>query len=692
MATIASMIVKIGADISNFNKNIEKARTTLNKTASNMKNIGSTLTTSVSLPIIGIGIGSVKMSADFEQAMANAASVSGATAEEFEKMKQVAREMGATTAFSAKEAGDAMYYMASAGWKANQMAEAIQPTLDLAAATQSDLAFTTDTVIATLNQFGMESKDTSKVTNVFAAAIGNSQATLEKLSYSMRYVGPVANSLGYSLEETTAALMGLYNAGFKGEQAGTVLRGALSRLMNPSKEAMEAISSLGLTFDQVNPATNSLADIIGILAQKGIDTATAVQLFGQEAGPGMMALINQGKDALIGYQDAITGTNAAGEMAKKQLDTLKGRFKILWSQISEVAIQIGDILIPIISDLVTNYIQPAVQWFSNLSDSVKKKILVVGLLVAAIGPLLLIIGQVISVVSALAGVFSFLASPIGLIVAAIVALAAVFIYLWNTSEEFRNAVLAIWEEIKTFGLELWNQLKVAFADIWNSIQETALAIWGEIQTFWENWGGTILAIGEGIWNQIKIVIETAINLVKDIIGLVLAIIRGDWEEVWNRIKSIGETIWNTITNTFENFKSTLVNIWESVKDKVLGVWDGIWKGIKEFINKIIRAMNGMIDGLNKLNFKIPKWIPGLGGKSFGLNIPHIPMLAEGGIVSKPTLAMIGEAGPEAVVPLDKYNNGQPVVYVYVTMDGEEISNKVDVRLGKNMLGLRGGAY
>lgn len=666
MATIATMVVKIGADISKFQKNLEKARSTLDKTASNMKKIGGTLTTSVTLPIVGMGAGAVKMAADFEQAMANAASVSGATAEEFERMKKVAREMGATTAFSAKEAGDAMYYMASAGWKADQMAEAIKPTLDLAAATQSDLAFTTDTVIATLNQFGLEAKDTGRVTNVFAAAIGNSQATLEKLSYSMRYVGPVANSLGYSVESTTAALMGLYNAGYKGEQAGTVLRGALSRLMNPSKDAMEAIASLGLTFEQVNPATNSLADIIGLLGQKGIDTATAIKLFGQEAGPGMMALINQGKDALIGYEAAITGTDAASVMAVKQLDTMKGQLKILWSAISEVAIQFGEILIPVLRDLVTQYIQPAVQWFSNLSDEIKKKILIVGALVAALGPLFLIIGQVISVVSALIGVFSslgvamaILTGPIGLTVAAIAGLIAIFIRLWKTNEEFRNAVLAIWEEIKSFGIEVWNLLKDSLAQIWDGIKQVFEVFLHDLQVFWNNWGGVITAVAQTVWGAIKTIITTTIKVITDVINIALGLLSGDWERVW-----------------------------QGMKDFVSDIWNGIWNIIKGFINLIIKGINAMIRGLNKLKFSIPDWVPVIGGKSFGINIPQIPMLAEGGIVTKPTLAMVGEAGPEAVVPLDKYNNNthnnRPII---IYLDGKKIYEGIDDYLGSRLVAL-----
>lgn len=123
--------------------------------------------------------------------MANAASVSGATGEEFEKMTALAREMGKTTVFSASEVADAMYYMASAGYKVEQMSASIAPILNLASATQSELAFTTDSVISTLNQFGLKASDAERVTNVFASAIGNSQATLEKLGYSMMYVGPL---------------------------------------------------------------------------------------------------------------------------------------------------------------------------------------------------------------------------------------------------------------------------------------------------------------------------------------------------------------------------------------------------------------------------------------------------------------------------------------------------------------------
>ena len=201
-------------------------------------------------------------------------------------MKENSREMGAQTVFSASDAADAMYYMASAGYKVDQMADSIKATLDLAAATQSDLAFTSDVVISTLNQFGMEASDASRVTNTFAAVIGASQATMEKLAYSMRYVGPIANSLGYSVEETAGALGILYNAGFQGEQAGTVLRSAMSRLLKPTAEMKNGVTQsasggvykitvgAGNYYLAINYAAQSVSSSISFAQAESITTNT----------------------------------------------------------------------------------------------------------------------------------------------------------------------------------------------------------------------------------------------------------------------------------------------------------------------------------------------------------------------------------------------------------------------------------
>jgi len=317
---------------------------------------------------IGITIGlkdAIDTFATFEQSMANAAAVSGATGEELQKMTNLAREMGKETRFSAREAADAMYYMASAGYKAADMESSLASVLKLASATHTELAATTDTVIATLNMFQLQSEQASRVADVFAASIGNSQATMDKLAYSMRYVGPVAHSLGWSLEETTAALSMLYNTGLQGEQAGTVLRGALSQILNPTNNVISTLKELGLTYDDINPSTRTFAEILGTLKSKAITTAQATALFGTEAGPGMIALIGAGQEKLKEYTEMLENAKgAADKMAATMDDTLAGAFDRLRSAAGDVKIAFVERLKPHLLRFVT--------WFTGRMPGIEK--------------------------------------------------------------------------------------------------------------------------------------------------------------------------------------------------------------------------------------------------------------------------------------------------------------------------------
>ncbi len=417
MATsIGRLFAIIGADTSEWDRKMKGLSQSAGK-------LGKSLTMKLTLPILAIGGAAVKMGADFEQAMVNAKAVSGATAEEFVMMEQVARDMGKATVFSAKEAADAMYYMASAGWKANDMAKAIKPTLDLAAATQSELAFTTNAVVASLNQFQLGSEGAERVTNVFAAAIGNSQATLEKLKISMTYIGPLAKSLGYSIEGTTATLMSLYNAGYEASTAGTALRMSFAKLMEGSQKTREGLKMIGLALEDVNPKFNTQEQIIRKLENAGMGAAEAIKIFGVRSGPAMVALVGQGSNAIAEFEEKITDTTAASDMAEMQVDTLKGSFKLLKSIVTEVAIQFSKILGPALKDLIDNKIRPAIEKFSEMAKWKKELIVKVAALAAALGPLLLVFSKLTGVIAAMPGLLVALASPVGIVVAALALLA-----------------------------------------------------------------------------------------------------------------------------------------------------------------------------------------------------------------------------------------------------------------------------
>jgi len=241
----------------------------------------------------------------------------------------------------------------------------------------------------------------------------------------MGYVGPVANSLGYEIEEVTGALSVLYNAGYDGSTAGTALRQSLVSLMNPTSAALGVFEELGLSFEDVNPATNDLATIIDRLGAAGMDTSQAMKVFGARAGPGMLALLSAGGDAVRDMTASITGTDKASEMAATQLNTLQGQVKILKSELEEIAISFGDVLIPIIRQFIQKYISPLTAKLMWLSMGTKKNIVTIALLVAAIGQLLLVVGKLIGSVGTIMKVGSLLFSKVGLIIAAIAAVVGV---------------------------------------------------------------------------------------------------------------------------------------------------------------------------------------------------------------------------------------------------------------------------
>ncbi|MCM1296234.1 MAG: phage tail tape measure protein [Muribaculaceae bacterium] len=593
MAVIRNLVVKIAADISSLSKGLQTAQKQIQKVSATFTKVGTKLTASITAPLVALGAAAVNVSQGFEQSMANAASVAGATGDELARMTALAREMGSKTVFSASDAADALYYMASAGYKVDQMADSIEATLNLASATQSDLAFTTDTVISTLNQFGLEANQAERVTNVFAAAIGNSMANMDKLSNSMGYVGPVANSLGYEIEEVTGALAVLYNAGYDGSTAGTSLRQSLVSLMNPTSSALAAFEELGLSFEDVNPATNDLATIIDRLGDAGMDTSQAMKVFGARAGPGMLALMSEGGDAVRDMTASITGTSKASEMAEVQLDTLQGQVKILKSEIEEIAISFGDVLIPIIRQFIQKYISPLTAKLMGLSMGTKKNIVTIALLAAAIGPLLLVVGKLIGSVGTIMKIGSLLFSKTGLIIAAIAAVVGVVTYLWKTNEDFRNAVARIWEKIKSAILKAVNTIKAWWSKngekIIGAVIKALKVLWNGIKAKFN----LILKIAQKVWPYVKMIVVDTVNAIKQF-----------WEKngakIWNTVKTIFTNIWTCVKAAFSiigdalnKFFSYVKPIWEKLKALFASLWDTICE-LYETLKPIFDLIGGLV--------------------------------------------------------------------------------------------------
>lgn len=374
MTTLDEIVIKIDADIkgalagiAKVEKSVAGMDSSVSKAAGGIRKATGAMVKSFAVlgtgAAVGLAVAVGKATAtfsDFEQAVTNAASVTGQSGAQYEATKDnienLSKSLGETTVFSAQQAASAMYDLASAGYDVGTMVQSdLKPLMDLAAATQSDLTLATETVTATLGQFGLGIEDSSKITDVFAKTIGSSKATIEKLGLALKQVGPVAHGVGLGIEDVNAMLGQLFNAGFKGEQAGTALKGAFTKLLNPTSDVNSVLDDLNLTYDQVNPATADFADTLELLMNSGIDTNQAMKLFGSEAGPAMLALMAN-TDGIMELENSLRSAGgAAEEMASKQLDTFKGSITLLKSALEGLLITIGETVAPAIKAFVESF-------------------------------------------------------------------------------------------------------------------------------------------------------------------------------------------------------------------------------------------------------------------------------------------------------------------------------------------------
>lgn len=282
----------------------------------------------------GIGFGifdAVKGYADFEEEMSAVKAISGATADEFQRLNEKAIQMGADTKFSALESAQAFKYMSMAGWKTEDMIGGIAGIMNLAAASGEDLAMTSDIVTDSLSAFGLQARDSAMFADVLAATATNSNTNVAMMGQTFKYAAPVAGALGFSIQDTALAVGLMANQGIKASEAGTSLRSMMTRLVKPTKESGQAMDILGLSITDSNGKMKPFRDIIADI-REGMKkltpeskAAVAGMLAGQEAMSGLLALVNSSDGDFDKLAEAIDNSNGAAErMAKIRMDNLKG--------------------------------------------------------------------------------------------------------------------------------------------------------------------------------------------------------------------------------------------------------------------------------------------------------------------------------------------------------------------------------
>lgn len=315
-----------------------------------MKSLGSLAVKGMTIAagaIAGIGAASVKVGMAFESEMSKVSAISGATGSDLEALTEKAKEIGATTKFSAAESAQAMEYMAMAGWKTEDMLGGIDGIMNLAAASGEDLATTSDIVTDALTAFGLSASDSSRFADVLAAASSNANTNVSMLGESFKYVAPVAGALGYSAEDTAVALGLMANSGIKAGQAGTSLRSLLTNMSKPTDDMQDAMNRLGISLTDSSGNMKSLDTIMGELREgfSGLSEAEksqlAATLAGQEGMSGLLAIVNTSEKDFNKLKDSIYECDgASAQMAATMQDNLEGQLTILKSSAEGLGIEI----------------------------------------------------------------------------------------------------------------------------------------------------------------------------------------------------------------------------------------------------------------------------------------------------------------------------------------------------------------
>ena len=458
---------------------IANAGSSMQSLGSSVESVGKAMMPA-SVAVTGIGVAGLKVATDFEKAMSGVQAITGATGDDFEQLRNTAINLGATTAFSAGEVAEAMIEMAKAGWSTAQIIDGMAGVLDATAASGEGLGSVATIVADAITGFGMEAKDSARVADLLTQAANSGTIGITDLGESYKYVAPMAQSMGLSIEDVTTAISAMSMAGIKGSQAGTSLRTMLANLTKPSEMVGKAIAALGIEITNTDGTFKSLDEIIAILRTSfsGLTDEErayyAAALAGKEGMSGLISILNLTQSEYDALTDSMNNcTGIAGQTASVMQDNLQNKVEQLGGALESLAIKLADYVIPFITSM-TEKLTSMIEAFTNLNPNVQQAILVIGGIVAVAGPVLIVVGKIISSVGTiltllpkLAGFIStvktafmalnttMLANPIMLIITAITALVAAFIYLWNNCDGFRQFWIDLWEKIK----EVFNKIK-----------------------------------------------------------------------------------------------------------------------------------------------------------------------------------------------------------------------------------------
>jgi TP901 family phage tail tape measure protein len=562
---------------SSINSSISKAGQQLART-------GTRLSLGVTLPLVAVGTAAVNTSLEFTKTMNTMAAVAEVPQKGIESLRALAIKMGQDTVFSANEAGQAMLELSKAGVSVSDiMGGALKNTLSLATAGDLDLATSATIASNAMNTFGLSGKESQQAVDALAGAANASSADVSDLAEALAQGGSAAALAGQTIQETAGFLGEMAQAGIKGSDAGTSLKTFLLSLVPTTNTAKEAIKKLGLEFVNADGSIKSLSEVSQEL-QDHIGKLTPAQqqlalktIFGTDAYRAAAIATKNGAEGLKVYTDAASKAGTASEVAAGKLKGLPGVIETLKGSIDTALLTLGDTLQPIV-EVVANAITDLLNLFIALPGPIKTAIVVIGILAAAAGPLLFVIGQA-------AVLFSVLLGPVGLIIGAIGLLIGLFIKLnggvsgtikviGNFIDGFTKAIAPAISAIQQIGVEVGE----AFTPLFRQFQSLGKAAKGQAG----NALGIITDAINGFAQVLLVIIPPAarglaafIQFLVDGFPKVAAVVSSAVSAIMPLLTALG----NYIANEFTDIWNALVKVWNENLKPALADLKPLWQDL-----------------------------------------------------------------------------------------------------------------
>jgi len=627
VADAGELVVRVSADTKDLESALKSAQKTIDKVGSSFQKVGSQLTKGLTVPIAAAGTAIMGVWNNIDEAEDNIIAKTGALGETAASLKGTFKNVFGSMPTDAQTASDAIAELNTQfGLMGKQLEDASKYLIMFSKITGANVTEAAQQAEKAMRMFNVPVERLPDVLDAVASAAQKTGISTNKLMQAVVDLAPQLKKLGFNLASSIKFISETEKAGIDTSKAVIYLGRALANGAKKGKSTSAMLDEMAKKFANAKTETEQTALAMEYFGAKGAYTLIAAIQQGQISLSDLAKAAKQAQDPLAGLNET-TGTVAKTyEETLDPIDKFKAKMNELALKIAPLGVTLQETIEPALTNII-DAIGKLLDWLNKLDPTTKNMIVQVGVALAVLGPLVSIIGGIIKTIATVIG-------WIGTIVGALQS-------LWGIISGVASAIA---------GVIGWPALAVA-----------AIAV------------GVALVVK--YWDQIYAFLKTAHKWIVD------------------KLTSVGLTL-NTflktaykwiVDNWLQPVFDAFVNVFTDIKNAVKSIWDGLVDVLKTPLNWIIDAVNTVIRGLNKIHFSIPSWVPGIGGKSFGINIATIPHLATGGIVTRPTLAVVGEAGPEAVVPLNGQGIGGYIIIKQMIVREEADIDRISQQLASKVL-------